>query len=82
MAVTNTDYWRLPSHDRRRINNETANEVNYTFGGRFPVGERNSYLVDQDGLLVHIREMNRYSEADFAELIEILLERDGGRGSS
>ena len=80
LAVTNTDYWRLPNHDRRRIDSETANQENYTFGRRYPVG--GAYLIDQDGLLVHIREMNRFSEADFAELIELLLERDGGRASS
>lgn len=81
LAVKATDYWRLPNHDRRRIENPTINHENYTFGRRYPVAVSGTYLIDEDGLIVHIREMNWHSEAEFAELIRILLERTAARVS-
>ena len=76
LAMSRSDTWRLPSPDGRRVARLSTNRRNYSFGKSWQVSNRNSYLVDEDGIVVHVREMDRSSVAqDFAELIEILLER-------
>ena len=76
LAMSRSDTWRLPSPDGRRVTRTSTNRRNYSFGKSWQVSNRNAYLIDEDGIVVHVREMDRASVAqDFAELIEILLER-------
>lgn len=81
LAMAETPHWYLPDPDERRINRETANEINYTFGGRWQAFNSNTpplyaILVDQDGIVVAIEKMNQDNEEYFARMIEILLERE------
>lgn len=73
-TVTETDFWRLPNHDGRRIEEETANVENYSFGGSWK-NESPAFLIDEDGIIVHTWNFGRQKEREFADLIEILLER-------
>ncbi|HXE57157.1 MAG TPA: hypothetical protein VNK43_04090 [Gemmatimonadales bacterium] len=81
LVMTATDFWRLPDPDGRRIDRDAPNRVNYSFGKSWADGAKNrrAFLVDQDGIVVHVRDINRYSEEEFGEMIEILLARGGGR---
>ena len=76
LAMTTSDSWRLPDPDGRRVSRPTENRTNYSFGKTSGVSNSASYLIDQDGIVVHSRQMNRWSvDEDFAEMIEILLKR-------
>jgi hypothetical protein len=78
LAMTNTEYWRLPNHDTRRIDRTGANITNYTFGKTFQHSVLGStFLVDAEGIVVEAihSPLARDSEEDFAELIEVLLAR-------
>lgn len=85
ISMTETDYWRLPNHDRRRIDEPTTNEVNYSFDG--PAGPRPngwSVLIDEDGLIVYDTVLQPDSrsfayESQLIEMIEALLERNAAR---
>jgi len=85
IAMTDTKYWRLPNHDRRRIDEPTVNEMNYSFDG--PIAPRNngwSVLVDQDGVIVHdtiLGPDDRYDDREtrLVEMIEVLLDRNRPR---
>ncbi len=76
LAMTTTDFMRLPDPDSRRFERPTTNEINYAFGRGENVQSSDAFLIDQDGIVVHTRGMNRASVfEDYGELIEILLER-------
>lgn len=76
LAMTTSDSWRLPDPDGRRLSRPTDNRTNYSFGKTSGVANSSSYLIDQDGIVVHSRQMNRWSVGeDFTEMIEILLNR-------
>lgn len=76
LAMNTTAHWRLPDPDSRRVSRPTANRSNYTFGKSWKTGNTSAYLIDQDGIVVHARQMNRWSVyEDFGELIQILLDR-------
>lgn len=85
IAMTETQHWRLPNHDRRRIDEPTVNEVNYSFNG--PAAPRNngwSVLIDEDGKIVYdtiILPDRRYDDREtrLAEMIEVLLDRSRPR---
>lgn len=80
LAVTETEYWRLPSPDGRRIEQESENHKNYGFGGSWKGAHHNgAFLIDQDGIIVRSTVLDRQWEAEFVELIEILLERRRAR---
>ena len=62
--------------DERRIAPPSSVEKAYSFGKsvKFTVG--NAFLIDQDGIVIHYREMNRWSAAqEFTDLIQALLDR-------
>ena len=83
LAMTATDNWRLPDPDSRRIDRPTKNYTNYTFGMLPKIKAGTAFLIDQDGIVVHTRNMNRTAVyEDFEELIEILLERQAARTAS
>ena len=76
LAMTTTASWRLPDPDSRRLSRPTGDRTNYTFGKRAKIPNGSAFLIDQDGIVVHVREINRGSVyQDFGELIDILLHR-------
>jgi hypothetical protein len=76
LAMNTTAHWRLPDPDSRRVSRPTANRSNYSFGKSWKAVNTSAYLIDQNGIVVHARQMNRWSVyEDFGELIQILLER-------
>ena len=76
LAMTTTNSWRLPDPDGRQVSRPTANRTNYSFGRSWKAGNSAAFLVDQSGIVVHSRQMNRWSVFDdYNELVEILLER-------
>jgi hypothetical protein len=76
LAMTTTGSWRLPDPDSRQISRPTGNRTNYSFGSGRRIANSSAFLIDQDGIVVHTRQMNRWSVyQDYDELIEILLHR-------
>jgi hypothetical protein len=76
LAMNTAAHWRLPDPDSRRVSRPTANRSNYSFGKSWKAVNTSAYLIDQNGIVVHARQMNRWSVyEDFGELIQILLER-------
>ena len=76
LAMTTTDFMRLPDRDSRRFERPNSNEINYAFGRGEKVKSSVAFLIDPDGIVVHQRQTNRFAVyEDFTELIEILLGR-------
>jgi hypothetical protein len=76
LAMSAPESWKLDSPDGRTIRSRTANERNYSFGRNGGVANSAAYLVDEDGIIVHTRQMNRHGVGeDYDVLVEILLER-------
>lgn len=86
ISMTQTEHWRLPNHDRRRIDEPTANELNYSFDSG-PAGPRQngwSVLIDEDGLIVYDTVLQPDArgmayESALIEMIDALLERNAPR---
>jgi len=83
LTMTESPGWRLPEPDGRWVDQPTANWTNYSFDGRWSGKFRNTdnaLLIDQDGYIVHVGRGTIGGggglERNFAELIEILLERE------
>lgn len=78
IGMTETDHWRLPNHDRRRIEEPTVNEENYSFDGA-PGLMRNwtAVVVDRDGLVVWRGVIDRATEQTFSDVLQVLFERGG-----
>jgi len=86
IAASTYSYWRLPDPDLRPIYRETANEVNYSFDGRWVLEDGwevydglyqfTAVLTDSDGTIIYENKLNAMNEANFAKLIEVLLERE------
>lgn len=81
LAVSRSEFWRLPDPDRRAIMRDLVNVTNYTFGKSLNVTkEFTAFLVDQDGVIVHAAVLGRgVPEESFAELIGVLLDRQRAR---
>jgi len=81
LAMVRTDYWRLPDPDARRIDTESANDRNYTFGKGGRVQSGAAFLIDEDGIVVRVDDLTALIEveAEFTELIAVLFERKGAR---
>lgn len=76
LAMSSSEYWRLPDPDSRRIGKPSETAVAYTFGKSHRGANSGALLIDVDGTVVHTRQMNRWAEfEDYNELIEILLQR-------
>jgi peroxiredoxin len=83
LVMEETDYWRLPHPDERRIDRETVNARNYSFGGRWPVGERMWFLIDEDGIVVYGEHgIDRVNKPLLSALIEALVSRKGARAGT
>jgi hypothetical protein len=76
LAVVERPFFRIPGADRRRIDTETQNEVNYGLGtpGTF-ANFGHALLIDQDGMIVKNIDMKRDSMLKIRGLIEALLRR-------
>ena len=76
LSVTSTDFWRLPSPDRRRIDRDVPNIANYSFkldGRVFKQAYGSAYLIDRSGEIVDVSELSdRSSEVRIAKLLEAL----------
>ncbi len=73
IAVNETEFWRISEHDRRRVNRPDPNDENYSFGGTaIRQGGVATMLIDPDGLIVRVRNVNRHSENEYGELIDAL----------
>ncbi len=71
LAVSKTEYWRLPGYDRRRINESTANHNVGRGDGKG--GNENVDLIDKEGKIVSNAAI---WEEDWLEmLIEVLIKR-------
>lgn len=79
VAVATTSSWRISEYDRRRVVRPVPNDENYSFGRTTHPDAFNAYLVDQAGLIVHVRQTNRHSEVQLSEMIEVLLNREKPR---
>lgn len=76
LAMTSSEYWRLPDPDSRRLGRPSETAVAYSFGRSHGNANSGALLIDGDGTVVHTRQMNRWAEfEDYNELIEILLQR-------
>ena len=75
LSVTSTRFWRLSDHDRRRINEKTANEKRYSFGGVWNANN-SAFLIDEAGIVIWAWPLYRESEVFFTDLARILLERN------
>jgi hypothetical protein len=76
LAMSSSEYWRLPDPDSRRLGKPSETAVAYTFGRSHRGANSGALLIDGDGTVVHTRQMNRWAEfEDYNELIEILLQR-------
>ncbi len=76
LVVDTTDYWRIdPPQDRRRVDDDVTNHVNYGFGGLPNPGGR--YLIDQDGRLILTPTLSRgMDERVLSGFIQALVQRD------
>jgi hypothetical protein len=73
LAVTATDFWRLPEPDRRRVDREVPNIAHYSFGRTWNVGSGSAFLVDRKGTIVDIGDVGiRSVEGRLTRLIEAL----------
>jgi hypothetical protein len=76
LAVTRTEFWRLPEPDRRRIDVETNNIRSFSFGGTYRLNRSEAFLIDRDGTIVKSAPLAYNSERDFGRLAAAMLQRD------
>lgn len=79
LTLTDTEFWRLPNPDGRRVTREIPNFSHYSFGKILPPHNGTAFLIDQDGVIIEANGIARNSEGYFAELIEALLAREVAR---
>lgn len=73
LVVAETDFWRLPGLDRRRIDRDRPNETRYTFGRRWQVTSGSAYVIDPEGTIVDVGSMiNRTEERRLDALLAAL----------
>lgn len=75
LAMSVTQAWHLPEPDARRLSRATDNRTNYSFGETWKPENGRALLVDENGIIAHADGIVRVTEVDFADLIEVLLER-------
>ena len=76
VAVTSTPFWNLPRPDGRRIDKDTPNLTNYSFGKGWKPSN-GSYLIDQDGIVVSAPS---FYQPELSLLIDVLMHRQTGGG--
>lgn len=82
VAMAKTPGWRLPEPDGRLARLPDHNWMEYSFGGIWTDNDRKQHgsdlIVDQDGYVLNAfaRHVERFTEHAFAEIIEVLLERE------
>lgn len=74
-VVEETDHWFLPGYDKRRIDNETLNEKNYSFGKTSLVNNGLMVLVDIDGTVLYGSQLRRGSEFQWNKIASVVKSR-------
>lgn len=74
LAVNEREFFNLPGLDRRRIDTESENEVNYQAAGLGQViGVGGAIILDEDGKIVHVvQNFLREAQLDVRKYLEIL----------
>ncbi len=76
LAVTSSEFMKLPYPDNRRLNQKSDNYLNYfSFPGQPPGMQADMFLIDRNGTIVTSSLMQRASEGELVEMIEILMDR-------
>ena len=81
LAVATTPFWRLPGLDRRRIDKAVPVITKYTFGKSWAIELGSTFLIDQDGVIVHADMLSRWQPREFEQMIEVLLQRPAKQGA-
>jgi hypothetical protein len=74
LAITSTEFFRMPNTDFRRVDHAVANNVAYGFD-RGEAGQKLAFLIDADGTVLHVNSLDRGSEEGFRELLDVVLNR-------
>lgn len=76
LGVVNTQFWRLPNPDRRRINQERESSADYkaVYDLLF-TGGGTALLIDGQGFVVDTQLLRREAEPEIIQLIEAVLAR-------
>jgi len=77
VAISSTPFTRLEDPDRRRMNQATPNQKNYSVG-HWP-STMKGYLIDRDGTIIYADTVQRSSESHFTQLIDILEAKHHGQ---
>jgi hypothetical protein len=75
LVISNPEFFRLEQPDRRRIDEPTANMTGYAFGIWGGAGNKEAYLVDVNGMILHSGQLNRSLERQFRELLDVVMNR-------
>lgn len=79
LLVTNTQYFRLPGYDRRRIDNPDDNVMKYAFlsyqRDRQEVGNKMIYLIDSDGTVLEMDQLSQLTEKKIKPMLDIITQR-------
>lgn len=79
LIVENTEYFRLPGLDRRRIDQPYENSMNYPFLKRnenAEIGNKSVYLIDSDGTILLFSTLGRAFEKDVKPMLDIITRRN------
>jgi hypothetical protein len=69
LAIANTEFWRLPAPDSRRVNRDTPNKIHFAFGRHWPVQPFSGYVIDRAGTIVDATVIDRWQEERLAALL-------------
>ena len=69
MVVENTEHWFLPGFDKRRIDVPTDNIKNYSFEGPWSLVPSMTYLIDDQGTILHGAQLNRTTEREWNDIL-------------
>ena len=79
-VVYQTDFFRLPNHDNRKVDSETDNHAAYTFGRTRVLGFNQIVLIDERGQIFHYGSHTGYSEALANARLSTVMNRAANRG--
>lgn len=75
LAVENTEHWFLPGYDKRRIDNLTVNQKNYSPDGNRRIPEKTIVLIDSDGIIIDADDLDRFNERKWKEMLRAIANR-------
>jgi hypothetical protein len=73
LVVEETEFWRLPGYDQRRIDQLSANAKALTFGDESKVYSNLAVLVDGKGRILKYAPFLRSGEQEWTSLIGAVL---------